>query len=343
MGGSEGAPFSPTEEDPVKRTRALLAAALPMTLLAATLAGCSAGGGGGSIATDASGVACVSSGSASDAIKVDGEFGESLTLASDTPVSAGEVQRSVLIEGDGVVFAEGQSTTASYTIFNGKTGEVINSMADAELPNNVDSLTGASWAYEAVRCASVGERTAIVMSVDEALEGGDPAESGVEDLSSDDAFVFVFDFTGAAAVCDALTPREENYPEVDLGDGSSEPTITIPECMEPPTELEIEVLVEGDGAVVAADQSIMTNYVGVKWNGAERFDGSWDETGIEFSTAEGALIDGFTRAMIGQKIGSTILVTMPPEMAYGEAGAGHPLSGHTLTFVLQLVSVAPAA
>ena len=68
------------------------------------------------------------------------------------------------------------------------------------------------------------------------------------------------------------------------------------------------------------------------WNGAERFDGSWTDTGMAFSTAEGALIDGFRQAMIGQKIGSIILVTLPPELGYND--------GMTRTFVLQLVSAA---
>jgi peptidylprolyl isomerase len=315
-------------EELVKRSRALLTAALPLTLLAVTLTGCSVGGA--EVTEDAAGVACAAPGDASKSITVEGEFGAALELSSKTPVAATELQRSTLIAGTGDVFAEDQTATASYTIFNGKTGEVVNQQLETDIPNNAEQLTGAEWAYEAVRCGTVGQRAAIVVPVSEALGGADPAEAGIEGLAADDSFVIVFDFTEAEEQCDTLTPRDEKYPEVDLGDGSTEPVITIPECMEAPAELELEVLVEGDGPTVADGDSVMTNYVGVFWNGAERFDGNWTAEGIEFSTAEGALIEGFRQAMIGQKIGSTILVTMPSELGYND--------GEVRTFVLQLVS-----
>ncbi len=312
----------------MKRTRALLTAALPLALLTVSLTACSSSGA--EITADASGASCLAAGDASASVEVSGEFGGTLELTSSTPVNTDTIERSVLINGDGEPFAEGQNTTVSYTIFNGATGALFNEQLDVDLPNDAEQLTGADWAYEAVRCATVGQRTAIVVPVVDALDGTDPADAGIEDLTADDSFVIVFDFTGADEVCEALTPRDENYPEVELGDGAEEPVITIPTCMEPPTELEIDVLVEGDGAVVTDGQAIMTNYVGVDWNGAERFDGSWTETGVEFSTEEGALIDGFRQAMIGQKIGSVVLVTLPPELGYND--------GMTRTFVLELVS-----
>lgn len=329
----------------MKRSRALLAA---LPLLALTLAGCSVGGSGdddtsGSVSSavnsaitkDASGDTCAPAGSASEDVKVSGEFGELLTLESKAPVAkVSEIERSVLIEGETTPFAEGESVNMSITIFNGDTGETINHLAETPVTLD-DSLTDAdAWLYEALRCGAVGQRAALVLPAEDAI-GGDPAEVGITDLASDDSLVIVFDFLepfNQFADCDALTPRDPQYPKVDLGDGSSEPTITIPECMEPPTELEIKVLVEGDGAVVEANQNIMTNYVGVFWNGAERFDGNWTETGIQFSTAPGALIEGFTSAMVGQKIGSTILVTVPSELGYND--------GYTRTFVLQLVAAA---
>lgn len=164
-------------------------------------------------------------------------------------------------------------------------------------------------------------------------------------MTKDSSVVVVLDtvkVTGAVdqfESCEKLDPRDDKYPEVDLGDGSSEPKITIPKCMEAPKDLEVKVLKQGDGETVKADENIMTNYVGVEWNGAERFDGNWSKDGIQFSTAKGALIEGFTQAMVGQKIGSTILVTIPPELAYG-VNSGNKLQNKTLTFVLQLVKKA---
>lgn len=311
----------------MKLSRLLLPTAIVGALL---LTGCTTGSTT-TITKDATGESCAPAGAASKSIKVTGDVGGEIKLTSKTPIEIGDkTERTVLKEGKGEVFAEGQVATANYTIFNGKTGEVVNVAPDTKFPNDPAQFVDAEWAYDAVRCGAVGQRTAIVTSVGSALGDIDPAERGFTGMKKTDAFVFVFDFTDATEVCDDPKPRDEKYPEVDLGDGKSEPKITIPKCMEAPAELELKVLEEGNGPVVADNEKIMTNYVGVDWNGAERFDGNWSETGIEFSTAEGALVEGFRQAMIGQKVGSTILVTMPSEMGYND--------GMTRTFVLQLVS-----
>lgn len=310
----------------MKRTRALLAL-MPVALVATLLTACTSG--------SQSDFECAPEGAVSKTLAFEGDFASSgLTLANDLPVHAEKLERSVLIEGDGEALKQGDIAQAQFTIFKGSDGAVLSSEA-AELTLNEGELL--PWALQVIGCSKVGERVAAVAPVSDILGEGGASGFGLEET---DNLVLVFDVTGigeaqaAAEECETLAPRDEQYPEVELGDGAAEPQITIPACMEPPTELEVKVLVEGDGAVVQENQRVMTSYVGVDWNGAVRFDGNWSATGIKFSTAPGALIEGFTRAMVGQKIGSTILVTMPPELGYKD--------GMTRTFVLQLVSEAPA-
>lgn len=333
------------EEASVKHTRALLTTILPAALVATmALTGCagsntssgdrtnSGGAVKSAILKDANGKDCVASGPASDAISVSGT-GANLKLTSKTPVESKKLERSVLAEGETQPFADGVVPQVTYTIFNGKTGKVINSKEAAQIPNKAEGLDPVF--YDAVRCAAPGQRAAIVVPVGVALGGADPKDAGLTDLSKTDSLVLVFDFAKPFeefADCKNIEPRNAKFPEVDLGDGKSEPKITIPKCMKAPDKLELKVLKQGTGAVVKANQDIMTNYVGVSWNGAERFDGNWSKDGIKFSTAQGALIEGFTQAMVGQKIGSTILVTIPPKLGYND--------GMTRTFVLQLVSAA---
>ena len=309
----------------MKRSRALLAAALPATLLAVSLVGCTAAGGG--IQTDALGVDCAAPGDGSRSVQVDGEFGGAIELTSSTPVDATDVQRSVLIDGTGEVFAEGQQVTATYTIFNGKTGEVIGNQPDASLVNDEASFTDAAWLGEAVRCGAVDQRAVIVMPVDDALNGSDPATLGFTDLAADDTFIFVFDFTAAQEVCETTVPRDEEFPKVELGENG--PTITIPECMEEPTELEITTLVEGDGAVVADGDTVTVNYTGVFWRNGEEFDSSWTRgQPAEFPTD--GVIEGFKQALVGQKVGSTVLAVLPSEFGYND--------GEVRVFVLEILS-----
>lgn len=307
---------------------------MPVVLGVALLTACTSAGGGpveSKIVKDANGVDCLVGGEASNAITVDGDFGGQLTLSSPTPVEVSELQRTVLVEGESEAYPEGENATISFTLFNGKTGEVLNQGTDATLPNDQEALAENPAFYEAVRCGAPGQRVALALPVGEALAGTSPADAGITDLTEDDAFVVVFDFAlpfDEFADCEKVEPRDAKYPEVDLGDGTSEPTITIPACMEAPTEVEVKVLEEGDGPVVEDGQAVMTNYVGVMWNGGERFDGNWTDTGVKLSTT--SVIEGFRQAMIGQKIGSTVLVSMPSEMAYKDGSR---------TFVLELVSI----
>lgn len=329
----------------MKRSRALLAA---LPLLALTLAGCSVGGSGGAvdsaIKTDAADQECAAAGAVSNAITVSGDFGTQLTLDTEAPVGeVGSLERSVLIEGETTPFAEGEVAVVSMSVINGATGELINFFPDTTLVNDEAQLVGADWAYQGMRCGATGQRAAVVVEAEEAI-GVDPAEAGFTDLAAGDSVVIVFDFAGPAepydqfADCEVMTPRDAKYPEVTFGSGS--PQVTIPECMEPPAELELKVLEAGSGAEIALGDSVMTSYVGVTWNGGEVFNDYWDETGVEFSTEQ--VIAGFRDALVGQKVGSTILVTIPPAEAYGVESpelSGNQLSGQTLTFVLKPISL----
>ncbi|QIK62750.1 FKBP-type peptidyl-prolyl cis-trans isomerase [Leucobacter viscericola] len=316
----------------MKRTRTLIPVALVAALL---LSGCAAGG----TTKDASGKECLPSGEASNAVKVSGEVGKDLKLTSKTPVKSKESQRTVMEEGKGDLPKSTESINVAMTIFSGVDGKVIQQAPESAVPVAKDGLS--AWAYDAFRCAIPGQEIALVTPVKEVTGGQDPANAGLEGVKNTDSLVMVMKFgkiakaegtEKTAETCDKLKPRDKKYPEVDLGDGKSEPKITIPKCIEPPKDLEIKVLKEGKGATIKEGDKVMTNYVGVDWNGAVRFDGNWTATGVEFDTTKGALIEGFTAAMVGQKIGSIVQVTVPPEQGYKD--------GMTRTFVLELVSEA---
>lgn len=329
-------PVSPRPNDVrthVKRMRPLIPVAIAAALL---LSGCS--GSSGNASVDATGAECTPEGTASKSIEVSGEVGTDLKLTSTEPLAAESFERTVLTAGEGDVVEAGQSLPVAMTMFNGDDGSVLQQVPESAVEFSEDALV--PWAYEGMRCATSGEQSALIASYTDVMGDVSPEEAGIEGITTETPLVIVMQFgkitagAGVAPTCEELDPRDEKFPEVDLGDGTAEPKITIPECMEPPTELELEVLEEGDGEVVADGDSIMTKYVGVDWNGAIRFDGNWTEEGIEFGTSEGAVIEGFRQAMIGQKIGSTILVTMPSELGYQD--------GMTRTFVLQMVGKAGA-
>ncbi|MEJ5997306.1 FKBP-type peptidyl-prolyl cis-trans isomerase FkpA [Corynebacterium sp. H130] len=104
-----------------------------------------------------------------------------------------------------------------------------------------------------------------------------------------------------------------------------------------PEDLVIKDIIVGDGEEAQAGGMVEVHYVGVDFETGEQFDSSWDRgQTIEFPLA--GLIAGWQEGIPGMKVGGRRQLTIPPEAAYGPAGGGHPLSGRTLVFVIDLVS-----
>lgn len=113
------------------------------------------------------------------------------------------------------------------------------------------------------------------------------------------------------------------------------PTIEVPQ--EPaPTTLVAEDLIVGEGAEAQAGGLVEVHYVGVDYETGEEFDSSWDRGATSEFPLTG-LISGWQEGIPGMRVGGRRQLTIPPEMAYGAAGGGHPLSGRTLVFVIDLI------
>lgn len=107
-----------------------------------------------------------------------------------------------------------------------------------------------------------------------------------------------------------------------------------------PTELASEDIVIGDGAEAEAEAGcfVEVHYVGVDYETGQEFDSSWDRgQSIEFPLQ--GLIAGWQEGIPGMKVGGRRQLIIPPDKAYGPAGGGHPLSGRTLVFMIDLLSV----
>ncbi len=104
-----------------------------------------------------------------------------------------------------------------------------------------------------------------------------------------------------------------------------------------PDGLVVDVLEPGDGAAVAEGQSITVHYTGWLWDGAT-FDSSWDRgEPISFVIARGSLIDGWVDGLVGQPVGSKVLLVVPPEAGYGDRSMGPIPAGSTLVFAVDVL------
>jgi peptidylprolyl isomerase len=119
----------------------------------------------------------------------------------------------------------------------------------------------------------------------------------------------------------------------------SKPEVDFPGG-EPPKQLEVTDIWEGDGKVARAGDTVQVHYVGVFYSTGEEFDASWNRgEPLEFRLGIGQVIAGWDQGVQGMKVGGRRQLVIPPGLAYGDRGAANVIApGETLIFVCDLVS-----
>ncbi|MGC9537974.1 FKBP-type peptidyl-prolyl cis-trans isomerase [Streptomyces sp. UG1] len=107
---------------------------------------------------------------------------------------------------------------------------------------------------------------------------------------------------------------------------------------DPPKELKVEVIKEGDGAKLKKGDAAEVNYLGQEYDESKPFDNSFDR-GQPFSLTLGAggVIKGWDNGLQGQKVGSRVELVIPPDQGYGAQGQGDIKGNATLVFVVDIV------
>ena len=105
-----------------------------------------------------------------------------------------------------------------------------------------------------------------------------------------------------------------------------------------PSGLQYEVMAEGDGATPGLTSTVTTHYHGTLIDGAV-FDSSV-QRGQPASFPVNGVISGWTEALQLMQVGDKWRLFVPPDLAYGERGAGGLIApGTTLIFEVELLEV----
>jgi FKBP-type peptidyl-prolyl cis-trans isomerase len=131
-------------------------------------------------------------------------------------------------------------------------------------------------------------------------------------------------------------------PTVKAGAAGKGPTITIPSTAAPKT-LQVKTLIKGTGPAVKKGQYIVVQYTGVNYRTKKVFDSSWSRS-APFATVigEGQVIPGWDTGLVGQTVGSRVLLVIPPADGYGKSGSsGAGIKGtDTLVFAVDIIDAA---
>jgi peptidylprolyl isomerase len=305
-----------------------IALALPALLLSLTLTSCS----------PAVSLACepAPGGSQIDSVEVSGAADEQPKVTFASPITADEIQSRVVFEGSGNVFTGRNLIEFEFAGYNGGTGELLqmtefdgSSPASGfygpdSIPNFCSALAG----------AKEGARVVTIFPAKDAH-----GEQGVPDIGigPKDSFVFVFQLTrvylekaeGSAVPAEAGMPTVVTTPE-------GIPGVTIPKT-DAPTELKVAQLVKGAGEPVKAGDMVTMHYSGFIWADGSKFDSSWDRGEPAQFAVPGQLIEGFGTGVVGQTVGSRVILVIPPSLGYGSEATGSIPADSTLIFVVDIL------
>jgi peptidylprolyl isomerase len=315
------------------------AAVAAIALAAVLLAGCSASDGADATpsASASASAADTSTASAADidalaAVSVEGDGSAAPTLTFEQPFTITAPVARVALEGDGEPITMSDVVEIRYVVVSGDDGSVLGSTWDdgatpEALPLADPQLTSAL--KEVIIGQKVGARVLFAVPGTEATDSTEasPAQLLAIEIPAKVA---------RRAQGDAVAPVA-GLPTVTLAE-DGEPSVEIPAGTEATPSLVAQTLIQGTGPVVESGQVVTFQYSGWLTDGTQ-FDSSWAK-GTPFQTqlGVGSVIDGWDQGLVGQAVGSQVLLVIPAELGYGEDGSGETIPPNaTLVFVVDIL------
>lgn len=257
---------------------------------------------------------------------------EILTRGTGRPVGAGDV---IVADVKGQVWDIGGVELPAF-VNTFTTGVPVIQPVGAIVPAFEQALPG----------VPVGSRVLLVAPP--AAGFGEQGNQGIGVFPTD-SLIFVVDVLDAFAADAVAAGTKVQLAGADLPKvgGGKDPKITVPK-IKAPTKLVDRLLLRGDGEKVATNRSVVVQYTGVLWRNGEEFDTSWLPDRGPFAAYLGTpppdsgasgVIEGWNQGLVGERVGSRVLLVVPPEFGYGPAGneAGGIKGTDTLVFVIDIL------
>ena len=324
-----------SKEVPVRRVIRAVSVAVSAGVVAVALVGCSA--------PASSCVNPLGSGSA-ELVEVSGSLGAAPVVDFPTPFVGRTASVETVIRAvDSVAeVADGSYVDFEATVYAGADQAVLSATAygqnDSE-PQRFTVAAGENVLSDAFMCQGEGERFTLAGTTADIF--GEVSGPG---LNPTDTVVVVFDVMKVypRAASGLVQFGQDGMPAVTSGpDGR--PGIAVPNTA-PPTDLRVATLIKGDGDVVDEGQTVVAHYLGVIWGGGV-FDTTWDSNRPANLVAQSfvdnagvGVVPGFAAALIGQTIGSRVIVSIPPSEGYpaGQEPTSIPANS-TMIFVIDIL------
>lgn len=277
-----------------------------------------------------------------DELTVTGKFGAQPKVTGPYPFQIPATQSKVLVQGNGTTVTDSGYVTFDYDLIDATTGKQIQSSFGAKDEPITLPVTGVITGFtKSIVGKKVGDRVLMVIT----SKDGYDSNGGSGDIKVGDTLVFVVDIRDASLAGPqgtAVTPPA-GLPTVGK-DSHGYPTVTIDTSATPPKSLTVQPLIKGTGATVAASDTILVHYREYNWSDGKLI--ASDYEGTPESGLLSSLLSAWQKGLVGQKVGSRVLLIAPPSDGYPNGRATPSISaGSTLVFVVDILFayVAPAS
>ena len=311
--------------------RTVFAALFPLVLLAAC----------GSAGTDAPPPSVL------DGIAVSGTTKAPTVTFKTKPLSVKATTTKVITAGKGAKLSKSNTIAFNYTLFNAKDGKQIEtSFGKGTVRLDLSSTNLMKGLGKGLTGQLVGSRLLVAIPPADGFGAKGNPQAGV---GPTDTIVYLIDVGSARTPLSeaggvAVQPKE-GLPTATFH-GAEPAQITIPKTAAP-TKLVVQPLLRGLGAVVKSGQSIKVQYTGVLWKDGKKFDASSDRGApLDIQIGTGKVIPSWDKGLVGQTVGSRILLVVPPADGYGAKGSspigakGSPPIGpkDTMVFAIEILA-----
>jgi len=276
------------------------------------------------------------------AVSISGHVGQSLEATWHQKVAEPKATTATtLVKGKGSKIASGDTVSTYLWIGNGSTKKDSYSDYDNGAPETIPNNGQLNEVFEKLfKGATYGSRVAVVTTASDLL--GSAQGNPQLGISGNDNLVVVADLVKKAPV--SPTPSDTKAHDVPGG--------ALPQVVSKngkPSELDWKglgkpslatpvrrvVLKEGRGATVKPSDTVTVNYLGQTYKAKRPFDSSY--TGKPLTQPLSGLIPGWKIGLSGVKVGSRVLLEIPPAYGYGAQGSGSIPGNATLWFVIDVV------
>lgn len=276
---------------------------------------------------------------------VSGKFGRKATIEIPKAKPSGKFVVTTALQGRGRKVRKDDVVLVNYTAKTWKQGRSLpgtygKSGAPKVFPVGRGAVIPAL--DRAVLGQLAGSRVLVVAPPAAAYGTVGNAKIGV---SGTDTVVFAVDIVKVVGARFTVPGRQrsvaESLPQARAG--RSAVAMAVPDAAAP-KRLVSRTLIGGSGPALRVGQTVVLRRAGAVWGpnrGKERaalFDFSWSQGPAPVVVGRGNLIAGLDRALVGAKVGSRMLLVIPPGLAYGaQAQKGIPPKS-TLVFVVDILA-----